>query len=179
MQIQIRRYRTWRLIRVLTVCRWFSHFSLGISNSRSWTYLKLKLDSSNLLIYLLLLYVAVLIPSPYFNIISLSFLVWASTWPTDWLLTSDHTHPHHWLWLKRNSIFQDTRLGSVSPRKIKIKLYYDDASRPPPPQHISGEFLWLPRYTSCTKIQTILFIPTLDTTTKSVIMSIWLSWNFR
>ena len=40
--------RMWRLIRVFTVCKQFSHFSLGISKSHSQMYLKLKLDSSNI-----------------------------------------------------------------------------------------------------------------------------------
>ena len=39
--------RTRRLIRVFTVCTYFSHFSLGISKYHSLTYLKLKFDSSN------------------------------------------------------------------------------------------------------------------------------------
>ena len=34
------------LIRVSTVCKWFSHLSEGISKSHSWMYLNLKLDSS-------------------------------------------------------------------------------------------------------------------------------------
>ena len=49
MQTQIRRRRTRRLIRVSTVCKQFSHFSLGICRSHSRTYLKLKSDSSNIL----------------------------------------------------------------------------------------------------------------------------------
>ena len=36
------------LIGVFTVCKYFSHFSLGISKSHSLAYLKLKLDSSNI-----------------------------------------------------------------------------------------------------------------------------------
>ena len=48
MQAQIRHRRTWRLIRVSTVCKQFNHFSLGIYKSLSRTYLKLKLNSSNI-----------------------------------------------------------------------------------------------------------------------------------
>ena len=49
MQTQIRRRRTRRLIRVSTVCKWCSHFSLGICKSHhSRVYLKLKLVSSNI-----------------------------------------------------------------------------------------------------------------------------------
>ena len=35
----------WHPIRVSTVCKCFNRFSLGISKSDSWIYLKLKLDS--------------------------------------------------------------------------------------------------------------------------------------
>ena len=42
MQTQIRCHRMWHLIRVSTVCRQISHFSLGICKSHSRTYLKLK-----------------------------------------------------------------------------------------------------------------------------------------
>ena len=48
MQTQIRCCRMWHLIRVSTVCKHFSHFSLGISKSHSWTYLNLKVNSSNI-----------------------------------------------------------------------------------------------------------------------------------
>ena len=36
------------MIRVTAACKQFSHFSLGVSESHSLTYLKLKLDYSNL-----------------------------------------------------------------------------------------------------------------------------------
>ena len=42
------RASTRHLIRVSTVCKYFSHFSLGICKSHCRTYLKLKLDSSNI-----------------------------------------------------------------------------------------------------------------------------------
>ena len=48
MQTQTRRRRTRRLFRVSTLCKWFSHFSPGICKSHDRTYLKLKLDSSNI-----------------------------------------------------------------------------------------------------------------------------------
>ena len=51
MQTQIRCCRMRHLIRVSTVCKWFSHPSLGISKSHSRNYLKLKLDSNWLPIY--------------------------------------------------------------------------------------------------------------------------------
>ena len=47
-QTQIRRRRTRRLIRVSTVCKLFSRFSLGLCKSHSRVYLKLKLQSSNI-----------------------------------------------------------------------------------------------------------------------------------
>ena len=47
-QTQIRCRRTRRLIRVSTVCKKFSHFSLGICKSHRQKYLKLKLVSSNI-----------------------------------------------------------------------------------------------------------------------------------
>ena len=43
-----RHHRMWCLIRVTTVCKQFSHFSLRISKWHSLTYLQLKLDSSNI-----------------------------------------------------------------------------------------------------------------------------------
>ena len=49
MQTQIRCRRMRRLIRVSIVCRRFSHFSFGICRSNRRTYLKLELDSSNIL----------------------------------------------------------------------------------------------------------------------------------
>ena len=47
-QTQISRHRTRRLIRVSTVCKYFNHFSLERSKSHSLTYLKSKLESSNI-----------------------------------------------------------------------------------------------------------------------------------
>ena len=38
----------WHLIRVSFVCKYFNYFSLGVSKSHSLTYLKLKLESSNI-----------------------------------------------------------------------------------------------------------------------------------
>ena len=43
-QTQIRCHRMWHLIRASTVCKTFRHFSHGISESHSLTYLKLKLS---------------------------------------------------------------------------------------------------------------------------------------
>ena len=49
MLTQIRCHRMLCLIRVSTVCKYFSHFSVGIFKSLCLTYLKLKFDSSNIL----------------------------------------------------------------------------------------------------------------------------------
>ena len=48
LQTQIRCCRMRCLIRDSTVCKWFAHFLLGMSKSHGQTYLKLKLDSSNI-----------------------------------------------------------------------------------------------------------------------------------
>ena len=47
-QNKIRCNRMQHLITGSTLYKWFSHFSLGIFKSHSLTYLKLKLDASNI-----------------------------------------------------------------------------------------------------------------------------------